>query len=89
MTSEELQEMFEGDVADTSARKFPIVSMGGRTEALACAEPGARTPIGASGIFLSSCFGGKTSFFQSFKAIKNRPPGGSALNNMQNLGTLQ
>ena len=27
--------------------------MGGRAEGLACADPGARTPIGASGIFLS------------------------------------
>jgi hypothetical protein len=58
--------MFEGDFADTSARKFPIVSMGGRTEGLACADPGARTPIGASGNFISSRFSGKTSFFQLF-----------------------
>jgi hypothetical protein len=27
------------------------VSMGGRAEGLACADPGARTPIGASGNF--------------------------------------
>ena len=31
---------------------FPLVLMGGQTEGLACADPGARTPIGASGIFL-------------------------------------
>jgi hypothetical protein len=31
--------------------KFPPVSMGGRAEGLACADPEARTPIGASGIF--------------------------------------
>ena len=31
------------------AGKFPLVSMGGRAEGLACADPGARTPIGASG----------------------------------------
>ena len=30
------------------AEKFPLVSMGGRAEDLACADPGARTPIGAS-----------------------------------------
>jgi hypothetical protein len=30
--------------------KFPLVSMGGRAEGLACADPGGRTPIGASGI---------------------------------------
>ena len=50
MTSEWLGEMFEGDSADTCAGKFPLVSMGGRAEGLACADPGARTPIGASGI---------------------------------------
>ena len=49
MTSEGLGEMFEGDSADTCAEKFPLVSMGGRAEGLACADPGARTPIGASG----------------------------------------
>ena len=31
------------------AEKFPLVLMGGRAEGLACADPGARTPIGASG----------------------------------------
>jgi hypothetical protein len=41
----------EGDSADTGAGKFPLVSMGGRAEGLACADPGARTPIGASGNF--------------------------------------
>ena len=50
MTSEGLGEMFEGDSADMRAGKFPLVSMGGRAEVLACADPGARTPIGASGI---------------------------------------
>ena len=50
MTSEGLGEMFEGDSADTCAGKFPLVSMGGRAEGLACADPGARNPIGASGI---------------------------------------
>ena len=54
MTSEGLGEMFEGDSEDTGAGKFPLVSMGGRAEGLACADPGARTPIGASGIFCCS-----------------------------------
>ena len=49
MTSEVLGEMFEGDSADTCVGKFPVVSMGGGAEGLACADPGARTPIGASG----------------------------------------
>ena len=31
--------------------KFPLASMGGWAEGLACADPGARTPIGASGNF--------------------------------------
>jgi hypothetical protein len=51
MTSEGLGEMFEGDSADTSAGKFPPVSTGGRAEGLACADPGGRTPISASGNF--------------------------------------
>ena len=41
----------EGHSADTGAGKFLLVSMGGRAEGLACADPGARTPIGASGNF--------------------------------------
>ena len=44
-TSEGLGEMFEGDSADTCAGKFPLA------EGLACTDPGARTAIGASGIF--------------------------------------
>ena len=52
MTSEGLGEMFEGDSADMCAGKFPLVSIGGRAEGLACADPGARTPIGASGNLL-------------------------------------
>ena len=51
MTSEGLGEMFEGDSADTCGGKFPLTSMGGRAEGLACADPGARTPIGVSGNF--------------------------------------
>ena len=54
MTSEGLGEMFEGDSADTGAGKFPLVSMGGRVEGLACADSGARTPIDASGILSST-----------------------------------
>ena len=49
MTSEGLGEMFEGDSADMCAGRFRLVSMGGRAEGFACADPGARTPIGASG----------------------------------------
>ena len=56
MTSEGLGEMFEGDSADTLAGKFPLVSMGGRAEGLACADPVARTPIGASGNLLLFMF---------------------------------
>jgi hypothetical protein len=41
----------EGHSADTGAGKFLLVLMGGRAEGLACADPGARTPIGASGNF--------------------------------------
>ena len=49
MTSEGLGEMFEGDSADKCAGKILLVSMGGRAEGLECADPGGRTPIGASG----------------------------------------
>ena len=52
MTFEGLGEMFEGDSADMCAGKFPLLLMGGRAEGLACADPGARTPIGASEKFI-------------------------------------
>ena len=55
MTFEGLGEMFEGDSADTCTGKFQLVSMGGLVEGLACADPGARTPIGVSGNFVV-CF---------------------------------
>ena len=42
--------MIEGYSADTGGGKFPLASMGVRAEGFACADPGARTPIGASGI---------------------------------------
>ena len=48
MSSYGLGEMFQGDSADRCAGKFQLVSMGGRSEGQACADPGARTPIGAS-----------------------------------------
>ena len=56
MTSEGLGEMFEGDSADMCAGKFPLVSMGGLAEGLACLDPEASTPIGASGNFLFFSF---------------------------------
>ena len=43
-------EMFEDDSEDTCGGKFPLMSMGGRAETLACTDPGARTPIGVGGI---------------------------------------
>ena len=45
-----LGEMFVGDSADMCAGKFPLVSMGGWVEGLTYADPGTRTPIGASEI---------------------------------------
>ena len=51
MTFEGLGEMIEGYSADTCTGKFPLVLMGGRAEGLMCADPGARTPINASGNF--------------------------------------
>ena len=46
----------KSDSADTCGGKFPLVSMGGRAEGLACADPGARTPIGATGNFQYSFY---------------------------------
>jgi hypothetical protein len=51
MTFEGFGGMFDDDSADTGAKKFPLVSMGGRAEGLTCTDLGARTPIGASGIY--------------------------------------
>ena len=42
--------MFEVDSAERCAGKIPLVPMGGRAEGPACADTGARTPIGVSGI---------------------------------------
>ena len=53
MTSEGLGVMFEGNSADTCGGKFPLVSMGVGAECPACANTGARTPIGASGIHIN------------------------------------
>ena len=55
MTSEGLGEMFEGDSANMCAGKFLLVSIGGRAEGLACADPGAMTPIGVRGNYLNKC----------------------------------
>ena len=51
MTSEGLGEMFEGDSADMCACNFLLMWIGGRAKGLACADPGARTPLGVSGNF--------------------------------------
>ena len=45
---------FRGKV--TCAGKFPLASMGGQAEGLACADPGARTLISASRNFNGSRF---------------------------------
>ena len=51
MTSEGLVELFVGDSADMCARKFPLLSMGGRAEGLACADPGQGPPSALAEIF--------------------------------------
>ena len=58
----------EGHSADTGAGKFPLVSMGGRAEGLACADPGARTPIGARGNFIT----GDSLFLVSYPIIVDK-----------------
>ena len=57
MSSEGLGDMFEGDSADRCIGKFPLVFIGVRAECPACADTGARTPIGASGNFYFPLFG--------------------------------
>ena len=50
----------------TCTEKFPLVSMGGSAEGLACADVGARTPIGASGNlheFPDSCWSISRAYF--------------------------
>ena len=54
MTSEGLEEMYEGDYADTCVGKFLLMLMGEQAEGLVCADPGARTPIGVSGNYFFS-----------------------------------
>ena len=44
-------ELIVGDTADTCAGKFPLMLMGGRSEDVACADLGGRTPIGLNGNF--------------------------------------
>jgi hypothetical protein len=72
MTFEGMGEMFEGDSADTCAEKFPLVSMGGRAEGLACADPGARTPIGASGNCLPFSFFVEVVFHLNFLLVGSK-----------------
>ena len=50
MTSDGMGKTFGRCLCRHMRRKFPLVSMGGRAEGLASADPGARTPIGANGI---------------------------------------
>ncbi len=50
-TLEGLGEMFEGYSAETCWGKIPLVPMGVQGKGPACADTGARTPIGASGIY--------------------------------------
>ena len=61
MTYMGLVGMFKSYFADMCVEKCPLVLMGGRVEGQVCADPGARTPIGASGI---------CSHFQIFKYPK-------------------
>ena len=48
-----LGEMFEGESADMCAGKFTYLWMVGQAVGLACADPGARTPISVSENYLT------------------------------------
>ena len=52
MTSVGLGVMFEGDSENRCGGKFPLKTMGGQAEGLACTDRGARTPIGMSENFI-------------------------------------
>jgi hypothetical protein len=56
MTYDGLGEVFEGDSAVTPVGKFLLTSMGSGGEGLACADPGAKTPIGVSGNLIFPSF---------------------------------
>ena len=68
----------EIDSADMRAEKFPLVPMGGWEEGPACADTGARAPLGASGIFLKS-------FKQFCKTDRHTVKQGLLLKFIQNL----
>ena len=68
MISTGLGEMLEGDFGDMYAVKFPLMSMGGRSEGLVFTDQRARTPIGMSGNF---CFKKMNIFEQVKKKVKN------------------
>ena len=71
MTSEGLGEMFEGDSADMCAEKYPLVSMGGRAEGLACADPVARTPSALAEMLLIWLF--PTQYYVTCNTLKSPP----------------
>ena len=48
--SETSSAICKGEYTNMGAEKFPLTSMGGWAEGLACADPLARTPLGNSGI---------------------------------------
>ena len=50
MTSEGLVEMLKVTLQTLAATIILLVLMEGQVEGLGCADPGVRTPIGASGI---------------------------------------
>ena len=50
-----LLRIFLTPLPDTCAEQFPLLSIGGWAEGPACADPGARTPIGASGNLWLTC----------------------------------
>jgi hypothetical protein len=64
--------MFEGDSTDMCAGKFPMVSMGGGAEGLACAELEARIPISASGIFFTTLLAANEMLEGGRRCLKNQ-----------------
>ena len=80
-SSQGLGEMFEGDSPDTCAGKFPLKAMGGRADGLVCADPGARNPIGVSGVLVLPLASGRNEGGHYFRYFSTLTLLGTAIQN--------
>ena len=73
MTSEGLGEMFEGDSADMCARKFPLVSMGGRADRQACVDGERGPPSARAEILILILYSTTATIYHYFKWLRVNP----------------